>query len=147
MIFKVYCLLIIIIIAVIQDIVYFRIKNLLICIGLIVGVLFVLFAANFNYAVYHLVGAVLPILLLYPLFIIRAFGAGDIKLFSVIGLFLGSHLVLNILLISVLCGGVQSLLYLVRNKVIHGAFFQKETRFILQFPFLFQQLFAFTVSF
>lgn len=58
---------------------------------------------------------ILPILILITLFMFRMFGAGDIKLFSVIGLFLGPEKVLQVIIISFLLGAVQSVIKLITN--------------------------------
>ena len=56
-----------------------------------------------------LTAAVIPFLLLFPLFLIRAVGAGDIKLLMVIGLYIGRPAVLHCLLWSFLFAGVFAL--------------------------------------
>ena len=62
-----------------------------------------------------LLGCLCPVVFLYPLFCMGAFGAGDIKLFAVTGLFLGG---LNIYLaaVSFAAGGVLSLFQMLSDK-------------------------------
>ncbi|MDO4620619.1 MAG: prepilin peptidase [Lachnospiraceae bacterium] len=70
-------------------------------------------------------GALLPLLITAPLFLMRMTGAGDSKLFSVIGIFCGPE-VLKIMLASVVCGGLLSLLLMlsvtgVRERLLYFA--------------------------
>lgn len=53
-------------------------------------------------------GGILPILLLFPLFLFRMLGAGDIKLLSALGGFLGCRGILLVLAFSFLWGGLLS---------------------------------------
>ena len=63
-------------------------------------------------------GAVLPVILLFPLFYIRALGAGDIKLFSVLGLFMGTRAVLLCILVSFAAGAVLAAGLLVSRGLV-----------------------------
>ena len=65
-----------------------------------------------------IISLVWPILLLYVLFRIRALGAGDIKLISVISLFLNGHQVINIIYLSFLIGAGFGAIRLVRHRQI-----------------------------
>lgn len=71
-------------------------------------------------------GVFLPIILLLPLLFIHALGAADIKLFSVIGCFLGGKKVIPIIVVAFIIGGVYAFLYLickaVRKKTIPTLF-------------------------
>ena len=53
-------------------------------------------------------GFILPVVLLWPLFRIRALGAGDSKLLAVLGLLMGPHAVLRCLARAFLIGGILS---------------------------------------
>ena len=57
-------------------------------------------------------GAVIPIVILWLLFRYRMLGAGDIKLFSMIGGMYGSSAVMNTLVLAFLAGGVLSIIRL-----------------------------------
>lgn len=92
--------------AAIWDMVQFRVPNYFIVPGLVMGILLL---------PYHglsipdvLLGIVCPLLFLYPLFAVGAFGAGDIKLFIVTGLFLG-RLNLYLVAASFFTGGILAL--------------------------------------
>lgn len=61
-------------------------------------------------------GAVLPIILLGGLFYFRAIGAGDIKLFCVIGSITKVSLIIQIIIVSFLVGAVMSIIHIIKNK-------------------------------
>ncbi len=61
-----------------------RISNWLILCGLLIGLLFQVWQYQVKGIVTFIVQVSVPIILLYLLFLMRALGAGDIKLFSVI---------------------------------------------------------------
>ncbi|MCI9546233.1 MAG: peptidase A24 [Lachnospiraceae bacterium] len=56
-----------------------------------------------------LIGAVIPILWLFPLFYFRMLGPGDIKLLSVLGGLLESRAVIQLIILSFFLGGILSL--------------------------------------
>lgn len=60
-----------------------------------------------------LLGASLPVLLLFLLFATRMLGAGDIKLFSVLGGLMGPLAVFKCILYSFLCGAILSVAILI----------------------------------
>lgn len=61
-------------------------------------------------------GSILPILLLGILFLFRVLGAGDIKLFSVIGGFFGPQFVLRTIVTAFFIGAVLSVIQLIRYQ-------------------------------
>ena len=61
-------------------------------------------------------GSMLPLLLLAVLFYFRMLGAGDIKLFCVIGGFLGIENLLSCMAVSFLMGAVISLVLLIKRR-------------------------------
>ena len=62
-----------------------KIPNLLIVLGFIYGWMRIFYYENF---LTHIGGIVFPILILYPFFKIGTIGAGDIKLFSLVGCYI-----------------------------------------------------------
>ena len=62
----------------------------------------------------------IPVILFYLLFQMRALGAGDIKLFSVIGAFLSVQTLLWVMLVSLCAGAVLGLGKILYQKVILG---------------------------
>lgn len=62
---------------------------------------------------------ILPILILFPLFLLKVLGAGDIKLFSVVGCYLGTSNLMQVMITSFFIGGVLSILYIIRTKSLY----------------------------
>ncbi len=56
--------------------------------------------------VHVLLGALAGLLIFMPLYLLKGMGAGDIKLMTVIGLYAGPNLTLDIALVTALIGGV-----------------------------------------
>lgn len=99
--------------AVIWDLTQFRIPNYYILFGLILGGVML---PIHGYGIQEvLLGCLCPVVFLYPLFLIGAFGAGDIKLLAVTGLFLGG-LNLYLVAVSFAAGGVLSLVKMISDK-------------------------------
>ena len=74
-------------------------------------------------AVYGLVGVkegilgmILPFILLFPAFLYRGIGAGDIKLLGVVGSFLSFRASFSILAASVFLGGIYAVIRLIMGK-------------------------------
>ena len=82
-------LLMILIAAVYTDYRQNRIPNWIIVFGLISGCFISYIYGGIGMLLEGLLGMVLPIVLLYPVFVIGGMGAGDLKLFAVVGSYLG----------------------------------------------------------
>ncbi len=130
------CLLVILIAAVVMDVKSYKIRNSLILFGLILGLIFLMTDFNKSNLLFYLGGAILPILLLFPLFILKALGAGDIKLFAVIGFFCGYNIILKVMLYSLFVGGFMSIIQLFRSKNFYESliYFIKFIRYQLKSP-------------
>jgi Flp pilus assembly protein protease CpaA len=85
-----------------------RIPNVLILIGYILGTVYCLWCNN----IWHLAffDSLFILLSLYPLFVIGAFGGGDVKLFSVVAFFLGFETTINIVITAMIAGAVCSVI-------------------------------------
>jgi len=105
---KLLVLLVILSLAVWSDIRTYRIRNWLTALGLATGMLFQ-YQENGMYglAIWG-TGVLLPVVVFGILFALKMFGAGDVKLFSVVGAFLGSGSLWKIILLALLIGGVMS---------------------------------------
>lgn len=101
-----------------MDLKSYKISNHLIIFGLIIGILFNFFEYGWTSISISFLGILLPILLLFPLFLIKALGAGDIKLFSVLGSFYGVTYVFKIIVAAFIIGAVMSLVYLIKYKQV-----------------------------
>ncbi len=92
--------------AVAGDILRYRISNAIVAAGLAAG-----FLINFVFEgpgglIKSLLGAILPVLLLFVLFALRMLGAGDIKLFCVVGAVMGAEFTTYAAAFSFLAGGI-----------------------------------------
>ncbi len=109
--------LILIVWAVSEDVKAFRIPNRLIIAGYIAGVIMLVirgFSGEHigNYITGTLVG--LSEMLIF--YIIKAVGAGDVKLFAVLGLLLGKTLITQLLIVSLVTGGITGVVELCIKK-------------------------------
>lgn len=114
------CLLGLLGIAVWMDIWTGKISNWLILTGLVTGCIRNLLKYGWRGSIYFLIQISLPVLIFYLLFLMRALGAGDIKLFSVISSCIGLEGLVKVVVVSFLAGAVCSLVVLIRNKNLNG---------------------------
>ena len=104
--------------AVISDFRNWRIPNNLIAFGLIQGfTMSALMRGIPQGLVCSVKGCVLPVAILYVLFLIKALGAGDIKLLAVAGSFVGPD-ISRVISYSFLAGGVISIIYLLKEFIL-----------------------------
>jgi prepilin peptidase CpaA len=61
-------------------------------------------------------GAIAGLFILLPFYLLSLIGAGDVKLFSVVGAFLGPQALVPCLLLMALSGGVLALFYLITKR-------------------------------
>lgn len=105
--------------AVYFDILYQRIPNCLIIVGLILGLICQISCYGIFGFLLFCAGAVLPVMILGILFYFRMMGAGDIKLLCVTGSFLGPITGLLCIFYTFLIGGILSAVLLhKRHKFI-----------------------------
>lgn len=102
--------------AVISDWKTFSIKNQLIFTFIIAGILTNFYYSGPNGVLSSILGAVLPILLLFALYALRMLGAGDIKLFSAVGAVMGVKFVLYCIACSFLSGGIIAIFIIIVRK-------------------------------
>ena len=87
-----------------------RIPNGFVALGIVIGVLCSLrYGSNIRHSV---ISMLLAVLLLYPLFKIGALGAGDVKIFMMIGSFIGVKELLMVLVMSFVIGALCALIKL-----------------------------------
>lgn len=101
----------ILIIALFTDFYRCRIYNWLILAGYLAGFSYCLYSQELWYI--SLGDSLFVLAFLYPLFAIGAFGGGDIKLFTVIAVFLGLEGTVNIIISAVMAGAVLSILKII----------------------------------
>lgn len=71
-----------------------------------------------------LLGFMTPILIMYLFYLLKMFGAGDIKTFAVIGGLFGPKLVMNCMLYSLFVGGVCAILIIIKSKNLFFLFYR-----------------------
>jgi prepilin peptidase CpaA len=91
-----------------------RIPNWLTMSGLFVGIAVHSILAGWHGAVMALEGAGLGLLILLPLVLLRALGAGDWKLMGAVGAFVGPVMLWFVLLASVLVAGLMAVAMMIR---------------------------------
>jgi prepilin peptidase CpaA len=102
--------------AAMNDVRYQRIPNVLIGTFLSLGVLAWVEGHGVIGLWYSLGPSVLILLLLLPLFVLRAFAGGDIKLFAAIAGITGIELFIPIFILSLLAGGIVGLMIWLRRR-------------------------------
>ena len=102
--------------AVVTDLRSFRISNCLIVIGFILGLIFQIFTYGVRGAGVFFLNVSIPMILFYLLFLIRVLGAGDVKLFSMIGGIWGVQILCKTIVISFLAGAAMSLCKLLYQR-------------------------------
>lgn len=113
-------LLLLILIAVYTDMTKTVISNRLIIFGFIIGLFFRIFGEEKADILVYIVNISIPVILLYLLFCMQAIGAGDIKLFSMIGAFIATEQLLRIMVMSFVAGAVIGVMKLVYRRLFSG---------------------------
>lgn len=109
-------LFVVLILAVLWDFKTGKVPNGLIFLGMAGGILRLCSLSGLQAVLLQLGAIILPLLLLFPLFRIGVLGAGDIKLFSVMGCFFSFQEELSLIFISFLIGAILGVLFLWKNK-------------------------------
>lgn len=94
-----------------------RIPNALVLTGALLALALSLLPSGVGLAD-ALQGLVLGFALLLPLYLIRAMGAGDVKLMAMVGAFVGGDEVLAVWLLTLVCGGVLSITLALRHRLL-----------------------------
>lgn len=121
----------------VQDVRTNRISNRMILIGLSGGLLFQVSTRGGEGVLNFLVLSILPVIILYSLFRISALGAGDIKLFSMIGSFLTVKELCGWMILSFGIGAGLALLILIKNGLFQERiqfFFKYLREAVVEFP-------------
>ena len=89
-----------------------RIYNVWILFGILAGLFFHMQEGGW----YGVCSAVIPFVLLYPIYKIGALGAGDIKLFMVSGSFLKTEQLVHVIIVSFIIAALFSLMKMLSEK-------------------------------
>ncbi len=108
--------LLLLITAVAMDVRKGRISNRLICLGTISGILIRIWESGIEGLILSVIQIFIPVIVLFLLFLMRALGAGDIKLFSLIGSIWNLKVLCSCMFFSFLAGAVMSLAKLLYHK-------------------------------
>jgi len=95
--------------AVYTDMTQTRISNRLIVFGLILGFIFRLWLEGLIGVFFFVVNIFIPVILLFLLFQMRALGAGDIKLFSMLGAFISTEQLLKLMVLAFCVGALMGI--------------------------------------
>lgn len=112
-------LLTILMIAVVEDIRHHRISNRLVMMTLLLGCSFHLITSGLATLDYVLAGVGTGFITLFPFFLLGGMGAGDVKLVSAIGAFLGPHGTLFAVALTLMAGALMALIvyFLHRQRI------------------------------
>lgn len=105
-----------IIMSVIGDIKTYRIRNSIILFFIILGTLTNFLDKGLYGIIFSLAAVMLPVVLMFVLYLLRMLGAGDIKLFSAIGALLGPEFVLRCMAYSFVAGGILAIFIIIKRK-------------------------------
>ncbi|WP_371379423.1 prepilin peptidase [Thalassotalea aquiviva] len=109
------------VIATFNDLKVQRISNVLCLRVFIVGCLLQLLLFQLPGLMNILLGVLLPFVILFPLFYLRALGAGDIKLMMAVGpMLVAQNMLFSTLLYAVIFGGVTTLLFVIYQVGFKG---------------------------
>lgn len=107
--------------AVLEDFRSCKIPNRWILIGLVAGVLSLL-EEDRGACPDYIMGCVFPFILLFFFYCIRVLGAGDIKVFMICGLFLGTDAIVHVIVWAFFFGGIYAVIRLIRTKSFRKRF-------------------------
>jgi prepilin peptidase CpaA len=93
-----------------------RIPNWLTVPSFFIGLLLHLWMAGWYGALFAVEGASLALVLLLPLVLLRALGAGDWKLMGALGAFMGPWMLIFVLVASVLVSGLMATVLMIQSK-------------------------------
>jgi prepilin peptidase CpaA len=98
-----------------------RIPNWLTATGCVGGLLLNFALGGVSSGLLAFSGALLGFALLAPFFLLRAIGAGDVKLLAALGAILGPHAVISVWVYGAIVGGLISLFALLKSRRFFAA--------------------------
>ena len=117
--------------AVYTDMTQTRISNRLIALGLVLGIFFRIMTEGYMGVLFFVVNIFIPVILLYLLFQTHVLGAGDIKLFSMLGAFISTEQLLNLMVLAFCVGALLG----IGKKVYQFIFLKRELGELTQIHF------------
>ena len=116
----------ILIVAVVQDITSMRISNRLIIMGLFLSMAFGIVLGGMPRIIQVLLNISIPVIMLYLFYLIGVLGAGDIKLFSVIGGFTNLKTLTDCVLAAFVAGAVIAVLKMLYMRNLRISLFKAQ---------------------
>ena len=104
--------------AMMLDLCYHRIPNWYLCLIWPLGMFYRVTQEGWQGLSKGICLSIIPIILLYFLYQMRVLGAGDIKLFSAVGVYLGYQELFFWIMTSFICGALIGCVLLVRRKIM-----------------------------
>lgn len=114
----------ILVVAVVQDFMYTKISNRLILVGLILSLAFGIILGGMPRILNILLNISFPVIVLYLLYLLGVLGAGDIKLFSVVGGFTNFTMLTHCMLAAFFAGGVIAVIKMLLNRNLKFSLFK-----------------------
>lgn len=111
-------------VAVLQDLQFMKISNRLILAGLVLSLVFGIILGRTSQILYILGNIFFPVIVLYLLYLLGVLGAGDIKLFSVIGGFTQFHTLVDCMLFAFMAAALFSVVKLLCNRNLKSSLAQ-----------------------
>ena len=117
-------LLVILAAAVVQDFMYMKISNRLILMGILFSLAFGLTMGGPKQIICMLVNLSFPVFVLYLFYLLGVLGAGDIKLFSIIGGFTNFRLLISCMFFSFVAAAIIAVCKLLYNRNLFSSLFR-----------------------
>ncbi len=104
--------------AAVQDMVRGKISNRLILAGLLLALICRILQGGIRAVLPYLGNIIFPVIVLYLFYLSGILGAGDIKLFSVMGSFVTFKCLVHCMLMSFVAGALFAILHMLRSKTL-----------------------------
>lgn len=124
-----YILIVLLITAFIYDVKFHKIPNWLSAGGMLVGIVFHLISGGIDGLIFSFLGLLIAGGIFLILYVFKAIGAGDVKLFAAIGSIVGVQMVLYMMMYSIIVAGVIGIVILLFTRT----FLQKMTSALFHF--------------
>lgn len=107
---------VILLLLVVGDIRKYKVKNSIILMGICLSFICSVLEGGINNLVVWIFGIIGPIIILFLFFIFKVLGAGDIKLFSVVGGFFGIYFAFKVIIIAFIFGAILAVFHFIRYR-------------------------------
>jgi prepilin peptidase CpaA len=101
------------IVAIYTDMKYYRISNLLILSGIVLGIAYSIYNYSYKAALESLLCMAIVFIVFYPFYKLGGLGAGDVKLFMMTGCFIRNESLLNFIFVTMIIAAAISIVKLI----------------------------------